>query len=90
MDNPFNDASAKPPIEVLSEAQLKELHTVGREFYGEEWDEQRPKLVQAVSKGAVTSSKELTPDEADKLIKGIKKKAADVAAKQAAAQPAQP
>lgn len=81
-ENPFDaPAEEKATLPVLSDGQLKELHTIGREFYGDEWDEQRPKLVLAVSKGAISSSKELTPQEADMLIKGIKKKAADVAAK---------
>lgn len=75
--NPFDDDTAKP--ETLSEAQLQELNIVGREFYDTEWDEIRPKLVQAVSKGAVSSSKELSPKEADILIKGIKKKATEAA-----------
>lgn len=70
------------PAPVVSEEQLKELHAVGRAYYGEEWDEQRHKLVKAVSKGAVSSSKELLPEEADKLIAGIRKKldAAPIAA----------
>lgn len=74
--NPF-DAPDKPAV--LSDEQLQELNIVGREFYGQEWDEQRPKLVEAVSKGAISSSKELTPHEATKLIKGIKRKAAEMA-----------
>lgn len=71
----------KPKRPLLSEAQLKELNTVGTKLYGsKEWEEQRPKLVEAVSTGAVTSSKELTSAEADKLIRGIKKRIADAAA----------
>lgn len=69
-DIPFD----KPAKEVLSEQQLKVLNTVGSRFYGDEWDEQRPKLVEAITKGAVTSSKELTPKQADRLIAGIEKK----------------
>ena len=66
--------SRKKELPKLSEAQHKQLHAIGRTFYGDEWDEQRPKLVQAVSKGAVSSSNDLTPEEADKLIAGITKK----------------
>lgn len=69
---------------VASETQLKRLHAVGREFYGDEWNEQRPKLVQAVSAGAATSANELMPEEADKLIRGIERKKAEVATRQAA------
>jgi hypothetical protein len=75
-----------PPAnrKLLSPDQLKRLNIVGRELYGDDdWEEQRPKLVEAVSKGAVTSSKELTPNEADTLIKGIEKKIAQIAKAQA-------
>ncbi len=79
----------KPPVakgkvtEIASEAQIRRLHAVGVELYGKkEWDVQRPKLVQAVTTGAVTSSKELSPQEATKLISGIEKKIAQVAAMQ--------
>lgn len=79
-DNPFDESPTKP---VLSEAQYKQLHALGKQYYGAEWDEQRPKLVQAVSKGAVTSSKELTPDEAHVLITGLQKRVNEQHAKQA-------
>lgn len=78
------------PPPVLSDVQFKQLHALGVTLYGkEEWEVQRPKLVEAVTKGAVSSSKELTPTEADKLIKGITKKINEVeAAKMTQAQPA--
>lgn len=70
----------KPAPEVLSQAQMIRLQELGKTLYGpQEWEVQRPKLVQAVSKGAITSSKELTPGEADKLIAGIEKKLKEVA-----------
>lgn len=81
-NNPFEDVPATP--NVLSADQLKELNIVGRDFYQAEWDEQRHKLVQAVSKGAISSSKELTSDEAERLISGIRKKMAMVQAQVAA------
>jgi len=73
-----NDTGAmwEPEVgpELLSDAQLKRLHAIGTEYYGAEWDVQRPKIVEAVSKGVITSSAKLTPQEADKLIKGIEKR----------------
>lgn len=77
----------KPKQPVLSDKELQELNIVGRKFYGDkEWDTVRPTLVQAVSKGAISSATELTPSEAIKLIKGIQKKAAEAAAAAEAAQ----
>lgn len=68
--------------EVLSEGQLKRLHAAGVNLYGkEEWDTMRPKLVQAVTTGAATSCTELSPKEATKLIDGIEKRIAEIAAK---------
>jgi hypothetical protein len=68
---------------VLSETQRKRLHALGNELYGqEEWNERRPQLVRAASKGAVTSSKELSPQEAAILIAGMEKKIAEIAAMQ--------
>lgn len=60
--------------ERISENQLKRLNILGREYYGDEWNEMRPKLVIAVTTGATDSSKELSPKEADKLIHGIEKR----------------
>lgn len=60
--------------DLLSQAQLIRIHTLGSQLYGAAWDAQRPKLVQAVTKGAVSSAKELSPDEAETLIVGMQKK----------------
>lgn len=86
-DNPFNDDDDNgdaPPTsdhagDVLSKAQLSRLNQLGRKYYGAQWDTQRPKLVEAVSKGAVSSSKQLTPAEADTLIRGIEKRITEAA-----------
>lgn len=64
----------------LSPAQLTRLNILGVDAYGKAWDEQRPKVVEWVSKGAVASSKELTPLEASRLIKALEKKIRDDAA----------
>lgn len=88
--NSYHDDELWEPTEkpkkpdTLSQAQLTRLHILGQDLYGSEWDEQRVKLVQAASKGAVTSSKELSRDEADILIRGIEKKLKEVQAIKAA------
>lgn len=61
---------------VVSQAQLSRLHILGQQVYGDAWDEQRKRLVESVSKGAITSSKQLSPDEATTLIRGIESKLA--------------
>lgn len=66
-----------PMPERVSETQLKRLHALGTEYYGKGWDEMRAKLVDAVTTGATDSSKELSPGEAEKLIKGIEKRLAE-------------
>lgn len=65
---------AKPEPATLSDAQLKRLNIVGHKFYGDEWDVRRHKLTEAATRGRTLSSKELTPDEAEKLIAGIEKR----------------
>lgn len=79
-DNPFENT----PAPVLSLGQLKELTEIGTAFYGEEWKQQQAVFAEKVSKGAVKTILELNPGEADKLIDGIKRKVADVAAAKAA------
>lgn len=59
---------------LLSQAQLTRIHALGREIYGHEWDGIRPKLVEDVTKGAISSSKELQPGEADVLIRELELK----------------
>ena len=66
---------SEEPLPTLSAGQLKALHAAGSAYYGESWGEDRARLVEAVTKGRATSSKDLTPDEASKLIDGINRKA---------------
>lgn len=80
-DNPFNDDQPTNKPKTLSQAQLTRLHILGADLYGKEWDVRRPKLVESVSKGAISSSRELSPDEAMVLIRGLETR---VRAKQAA------
>lgn len=75
--NPWNDdAAATDTAKTLSKAQLTRLNVLGVDFYGSktEWDAKRPELVAAATTGAVTSSKQLSPSEADLLIKGLEKR----------------
>lgn len=58
----------------MSEVQRKALHAVGQDFYGPAWNDKRPDLVKAATKGRATSSSELTNDEAAKLISGIRQR----------------
>jgi len=68
--------------ETISPLQLRRLHSLGKEAYGEGWDEKRAELVKSVSRGATLSSKELTPKEAATLIEGLEKKAIEKRATQ--------
>ena len=89
IDNPF-DKEPAPARPVADATALKRLNTVGRNLYGAEWDTMRPQLVEWISKGAVKSSKDLTPNEVDTLIAKIERKAAQAAAAIQSAQSAQP
>jgi hypothetical protein len=82
-DNPFEDEVefTKPAPPKLSEAQFKHLHAVGTQLYGtDDWDAKRKGLVEWVSKGAISSSRDLSPKEAQRLIDVIEKKIAEIAA----------
>lgn len=58
---------AKKP-ETLSPSQLQRIHILGREVHGNAWKEIGRQMVIDVSKGSLTSSKALSPKEADVLI----------------------
>ena len=78
-DNPKSDdapASAESADKLLSRAQLTRLNVLGVELYGtnKAWNAKRPALVLAASNGAVESSKQLTPAQADLLIAGLHKR----------------
>lgn len=91
----WNDDAPAPASEkakTASQAQLTRLHILGTDFYGSkaEWDKKRPELVAAATTGAKSSSKELLPQEADLLIKGLEKRLREKQAQARAAQAAQP
>ncbi len=81
--NPFEDDSAGHEAiakgEPITENQLKALNAYGTKLYGDKWDEKRHQLVETVTKGAATSSKMLSRNEATQLIEGMKKKLAALA-----------
>jgi hypothetical protein len=92
MDTSRRPAAVKPaaqrssgaqPAEGSSEratpAQVNELQSVGRQAYGDGWDEKRRQLVLMISKGTSDAPEDLSPKEADDLIGGIKKKVAESA-----------
>lgn len=68
---PATNSNGKPKA---GEGTLRRLHALGVEYYGDKWDEERHRLVQVVTTGAATSSKELTEKEAQTLISGLEKK----------------
>lgn len=78
-DSPFDDAPEPAPA-TLPETLRKKLHVVGHQLYGDGWDTKRPELVKHVTGGRTESSKELTVDEAQKLITGMEAKLQPVAA----------
>lgn len=63
-----HDLYAPDPI---TAATLKRLNTVGSKHYGDAWDAKRGELVSKVTKGAHKSSKDLTEEQAQVLVKGI-------------------
>lgn len=58
---------------------LARLNEVGEEFYGDDWPERLPKLVDAVTTGQTSDAQKMHPSEAQKLIAGIEKKMAQAA-----------
>lgn len=87
-DDANQDAPATDPGKVLSRMQLTRLNVLGVELYGSNnlWNEKRPALVEAATGGKVTSSKQLTPEQADLLIAGLEKRVKEKRALAAAAR----
>lgn len=72
---------ASPPAstsELITEAQRRHLHAVGTQLYMTDWNAKRHALVKAITKGRTESSKDLTADEAQRLISGIEEKLGEV------------
>lgn len=70
--SPSTEPSA---IELAQPNRLKALHAAGSSYYDEDWKEKRGELADKVSKGRTKSSKELSVDEVERLITGIREKA---------------
>lgn len=87
-DDGNDDAPATDPGKVLSRMQLTRLNVLGVELYGSnnKWDEKRPALVEGATGGRITSSKQLTPEQADLLIAGLEKRVKEKRAQEAAAR----
>jgi len=69
-DEDGNAASGRAP----QATQLrKRFHALGTELYGDGWDAKCHELVNAVTKGATTSSADLTVDQMTVLIEGMEK-----------------
>ena len=71
-----NDTKPAEKTQRASKGQIEELNAVGLKFYEDEWDEQLPKLVEAVTKGATSDVMELKPNECATLFNGIQRKMA--------------
>lgn len=59
---------AKKERSTLDSNILRRFHAVGHTLYGDGWDDKRPELVKATTKGRSESSGDLTEGEADYLI----------------------
>lgn len=60
-----------PTPDLIKPATLKRLNTIGSKHYGDGWNVKRHQLASKVSGGATESSRELTQEQAEKLIAGI-------------------
>lgn len=56
----------------ISDKAKRELHALGVELYGPEWDTKRHALVKYITGGASESSNDLTEAQAQKLIEGMR------------------
>lgn len=53
----------------------KQLHAIGGQIYGDAWDDKRPELCLSVSKKRTNRSDQLTGEELEKLIRGMRERA---------------
>lgn len=74
IDNPFDKEPTPAPID---KATLQQLNIVGRQLYNGNWDTKRAQLVAKITGERTVSSKDLTEDEARRLIAGIESKLAE-------------
>ena len=64
---------------MIGDGQKKYMHKLGTQLYGENWDDERHRLVKHITAGRTESSDDLTGAQADKLIVGMSQKLAEVA-----------
>jgi len=60
----------------VPESLRRKFHAVGGKCYGDEWDDQRARLVSSITKGKSKSSNDLSREQMEKLIDGMEKKLA--------------
>lgn len=65
-------------FKVRTTYQNKQLHTLGKKFYGDNWSAERPRLCKWISDNRTSSSAELSFDECKKLIAGLEAKLATI------------
>jgi hypothetical protein len=62
---------------MISDRQRKALHAMGKDLYGDGWEDKRHELVKSITAGRTESSTELTSAQAKTLIDGMGKKLAE-------------
>jgi len=62
------------PPEEPDPKTVRRFHALGSELYGDDWDEKRPELVEAITDGRSDSSSDLDATEIQKLIRGMEDK----------------
>lgn len=70
------DEFADPVTENHLIIKRKAFHATGKETYGDEWDDKRPQLVKYITDFKSTSSNDLTAEQLQTLINGMKEKQA--------------
>lgn len=85
---PEPPAEDAPEVEMISKVQLVKLNTLGSLLYGDNgtWTDKRHELASYFSGKRTKSSKELTAEEADRMIAALQKRVSEAAA-QAQATP---
>ena len=73
-------AQASSAVVKINAGQLKRLHALGTQLYGDGWDDKRHELVKNVTAGKSTSSSDLTTTDASRLIAGMERKIEEAAA----------
>ena len=71
VDEP-SEQSGSP--DMATDKQIKKLHVVGKQFYGDEWDARRKALIQWATNEQSESTSDLTKSKCSELIDGIVKK----------------